>query len=106
MDNFQIRLERAAEDEQDMIKALRVVGKLPLTRAHRVYRYLCSAADPVIVAGVSQAVAEHVARELRESGAAVRIEPCSLSTPMVVEPKASDIYAWTPGRSLRKQGRP
>lgn len=64
-----------------MIKALRVAGKLPLTRSHRLYRYLCRAADPVLVAGADEAVAEHIARELRESGAAVTHRACSMSTP-------------------------
>lgn len=102
MRKFQVQIERVGENEAAMLRALRVVGKMNLVDAGRLYRLLAQTPG-VVAAGIDQAVATHIAEQLRGAGARVRVEASDLEMPMVLEPKAGILYQWGSARSLRKK---
>jgi hypothetical protein len=59
----------------------------------------------VVVAGVDEATAGHIAAALRESGAEVAVEPSSVDTPMLCAPMVNARFSWRgwgPFRVVRK----
>jgi hypothetical protein len=102
MRTFQVKVEQIGKDEIAMRRALRVFGRLPLATVDRLYAFLTES-PAVVVAGVEQPVAEHVASELRRAGARASVEPSSVPAPMVLEPKARTLYEWGSLKTLRKK---
>lgn len=102
MQKFQVQVEQVSTDEVAMLRALRVIGKMALADASRLYRFLAQTPG-VIAAGIDRAVAEHIAEQLRGAGARARVEPSTLQAPMVLEPKAGEQYQWGTARNLRKK---
>jgi hypothetical protein len=86
-----------------LMKSLRMVGGLGLGQARQLYRYLVVADDEqeryinlpcVLIAGIDRQVADHAANLLREAGATVEVEECSIPNPMLLSPQAAYRYGW------------
>lgn len=81
-------------NETPLLKTIRLVADLGAFDAALVFAYLRGRAPCVLVAGVSDEVAEHAANLLREAGAEVVVEASSLDVPTVLRPQADRRYRW------------
>lgn len=102
MPTFQVQVDRVPPSKEAMVRALRVIGKMPLATAGRLHQFLTHTPG-VVVAGIGKPAAEHIVEQLRGAGAEAHVAPSSLSVPLVLEPRAANVYRWGPARSLHEQ---
>lgn len=102
MSRHQIRVDDLPTDRNRMISAARLIGRLGLTEASDLVRHLEECGPSVVVAGIEQDVADHIAGVLREAGATVSIESSSIATPMLCAPAVNAKYTWGAFRSFKK----
>src|SRR5262245_16127300 len=95
MSKFQVKVTSAGTRVVPRIKTLRLLADLGLGEAKRLSDYLRDSAPCVLVAGVDREVADHAAGLLRESGAEVLVEQCSIEAPMLLCPEANQRYRWS-----------
>jgi hypothetical protein len=94
MSKYQIRLRTSVAREVALVRSLRLIGNLKLKQAHELATHVKRFSNSVVVAGIDESVASHLAAALRDAGAEVIVEPCSLSTPMVCTPTANAKFSW------------
>ncbi|MBZ5590529.1 MAG: hypothetical protein LAO05_18420 [Acidobacteriia bacterium] len=102
MSKQQIRIDQVPSDRVGFIRALRLIGQMGLKQATDVAAHLDRFRHSVVVAGIEPAVAAHISQVLRDAGAEVALEECSIGTPMVCSPTADAKYEWTASRLIRK----
>lgn len=95
MSTFQIHILSLGDQHTRLLKALRLVGDMDLYQARGLLDFLKTRDDSVLLAGVGEEVAEHVAGLLREAGASTRVAESSLDNPMLLSPNANRCYTWT-----------
>jgi hypothetical protein len=105
MTRYQIRLRELPADRVALVRALRLVGNLSLKQADDLARHLERFRKSVLVAGIEESTANHIAAALREAGAEVAVEPSSVDTPMLCTPMVNARFSWRgwgPIRLIRK----
>jgi hypothetical protein len=105
MNKYQIRLREFPADRVALVRALRLVGNLNLKHADDLARHLENHRRSVVVAGVDESTAGHIAAALRDAGSEVAIEPSSVDTPMLCSPVVNSKFSWRgwgPFRVVRK----
>ncbi len=100
MERFQVQLKDRPGDEIAFLKALRLVGGIPLSDAAKVYLHARKTPGAVIVAGVDEAVACHIAAAFHDFGTAAEVRPSSVRSPMICRPEANRAFVW--GASLTR----
>ena len=104
MPTFQVNITAVSDRAWfDLRKALQMVAGLGWLDARRLSRYVLAVdrnteqyihLPCVLVAGIDQTTADHVAGLLREAGATVSVEESTVRQPMLLCPKASQRYRW------------
>ena len=94
MSKYQVRLRKISGGDFAHVRALRLVGGLGLRQAHDLAKHLDRHSNSVVVAGVDEPVAHHLAAALNAAGAEAIIEGSSLATPMVCAPAANVKFKW------------
>src|SRR6186997_2715563 len=105
MTQYQVRLHELPADRVALVRALRLVGNLGLKRADDLARHLDRYRKSVLVAGIDESTAGHIAAALRDAGAEVAVEPSSVDTPMLCTPLVNAKFSWRgwgPFRLIRK----
>lgn len=102
MAKHQVRITQIPSDRVQFIKALRLVGQLSLKQANDLANHMARFRDSVLIAGIEPSVADHLSEILRQSGAEVLVEECSIETPMLCCPTANTKFQWTAFRTLKK----
>ncbi len=105
MSKHQIRLHEHSKDRVAIVQALRLIGNLGLKQADDLARHLDRFRNSVLVAGVDEPTANHIAAALREAGAEVAVEASSVDTPMLCTPMVNARFRWRgwgPFRVIRK----
>ena len=95
MTKHQIRLSQVPANRRRFIRALRLIGGMPLKQANDLAIHVGRFRNTVVVAGIDAGVAAHVSDVLRTAGAEVVVEPSSIDTPMLCAPAANEKYKWT-----------
>lgn len=98
MDRYQVALASLPGEDIVFIKTLRIIGKLSLADATKVYAYAKECPRAVLVAGIDRDVADHIARYFADAGIAVVVQASALTTPMTCAPEANTAYRWRPWR--------
>ncbi len=93
MPGFQVRVTGVGKEAP--LRSLRLIADINLREARALSDYLRVHAPCVLVAGVSQEVADHAAELLRESGCAAAAEKSSLEHPMLLCPAANQRRKWS-----------
>lgn len=94
MSKFQVQVVSVSSKTVPLVKTLRLVADLGLAEANSLSDYLQQHTPCVLMSGINQEVADHVAKLLREVGANIRVETSSIETPMLLYPKANERYKW------------
>jgi hypothetical protein len=105
VNKYQIRFLELPTDHVALVRALRLVGNLNLKQADDLSRHLDRFRKSVVVAGIDESTAGHIAAALRDAGAEVAVEPSSVDTPMLCAPMANARFSWRrwgPFRIVRK----
>lgn len=105
MAKFQIRLRELPTDRIALVRALRLIGNLGLRQADDLARHVDRFRKSVLVAGVDESTAGHIAAALRNAGAEVEMESSSVDTPMLCTPMVNSKFSWQgwgPFRLIRK----
>ena len=105
MNKYQIRLRELPPDRIAFLRSLRLVGNLGLRQADDLARHLDRFRHSVLVAGVEQGTADHIAASLIDAGAKVEVETSSVDSPMLCTPTVNDKFrwgGWGPFRLIRK----
>lgn len=97
---YQVEVARVPADGVEIVKALRLVGRMSLREASDVHAYLVEAQGGTVVAGVELTVAEHIARELVTAGAAAVVVESSVRSPSRCNPVVAKKFSWTRLRSI------
>ncbi|HET7268182.1 MAG TPA: hypothetical protein VFJ15_08740 [Oleiagrimonas sp.] len=98
----QVRIRELPADHVRFLRALRLIGDMDLKQATQLSSYLRGVSNPVVTAGLQPDVAEHIADALREAGASVVVEDCSIDTPMLCCPPANEKFVWSLFRGILK----
>ena len=102
MSRFQVEIVGTPSDEIPFVAALRTVGRMRLADAAAVYRHTYNTGHTVLVAGIDQETAAHIASTFRTAGIEAAVKPSSLNTPMVCFPNANVPYRWNALRNVVK----
>jgi hypothetical protein len=105
MNKYQVRLRELPADRVAFLRSLRLVGNLGLKQADDLARHLDRFRKSVLVAGVEESTAGHIASSLIEAGAEVDVEISSVDSPMLCTPTVNDKFRWQgwgPFRLIRK----
>lgn len=96
MSKYQVTVKTVPENIVPLVKFLRLVAALGLKDAKDVADFLRSSGSDgcVLVAGVEQEVADHVAALFHEAGGNAKVEQSSIVAPMFLWPKANEKYTW------------
>lgn len=100
MDRYQVALNGFPGSEVAFVSAMRVVGKISLADASRVFRKASNAKRTVLVAGIDLSVAEHIAAVFTAAGIPVTVHPSSVTSPMICRPQAEVAYRITAARMV------
>ncbi|HEY7639153.1 MAG TPA: ribosomal protein L7/L12 [Steroidobacteraceae bacterium] len=106
MSKYQVRLRELPADRVALVRALRLIGNLRLKQADDLARHLDRYRKSVVVAGIDEPTAGHIAAALRTAGGEVAVEPSSIDTPMLCTPTVNARFAWRgwgPVRVIRPQ---
>ena len=95
MNKYQVRIRRISGNDVAHVRALRLIGSLNLRQAYDLAKHLDRHPNSVVVAGVDEPVANHLAAAFNAAGAEALIEASSLGTPMVCAPTANVKFKWT-----------
>jgi hypothetical protein len=107
VNKYQIRFRELPTDRVALVRALRLVGNLNLQQADDLARHLERYRKSVVVAGIDESTAGHIAAALRDAGSEVVIEPSSVDTPMLCTPIVQAKFSWRgwgPFHIIRKAG--
>ena len=88
MERFQVELQDFPGEQIAFVKALRVVGKVSLSDAARIYVHARNAKGTVIVAGIDMDVARRIAMTFSDAHVRVQVRPSSITTPMICRPQS------------------
>jgi hypothetical protein len=105
VNKFQIRLSELPTDRIALVRALRLVGNLGLKQANDLALHVGRFPQSVLVAGVDESTAGHIAAAFKDVGAEVAVEPSSIDTPMLCTPMVNAKFSWRgwgPFRLIRK----
>jgi ribosomal protein L7/L12 len=102
MSTKQIRVSEVPADRVKFIRALRLVGNMALKQANDLAIHLHRFRNCVVVAGIGDEAAQHIATELRAAGADVVVEECSIDTPMLCCPPAAVRFVWSRFQLIKK----
>jgi hypothetical protein len=102
MSKHQICVNKVPADRTTFIKTIRLAGRLELKQALDLTVHLERYRRSILVAGIDLPVAEHLAGALRDTGAEVDVQDCSIQTPMLCVPQVNVRYVWGAFRSIRK----
>lgn len=94
MSKFQIRVILIGSNQAPLVRTICLVSDLGAFDSALVFAYLRDRAFCVLVAGVNDEVAEHIANLLREAGVEVVVEASSLESPTVLRPQVDRRYRW------------
>lgn len=96
MSKYQVTVTTVPDNIISLVKSLRLVADLGLKDAKDVADFLRSSGSDgcVLVAGVEQEVADHVAALFHEAGGNAEVQESSIVAPMLLCPKANEKYAW------------
>lgn len=97
---YQVDVASVPADGAEIVKALRLVGRMSLREARDVHAYLVESGGGTVVAGVALTVAEHIARELVTVGAAAVVAESSVRSPSRCDPAAAAKLTWTRLRAI------
>lgn len=97
---YQVDVARVPADGAEIIKALRLVGRMSLREASDVHVHLVRSRGGTVVAGVELTVAEHIARELAAAGADAVVAESSVRSPSRCDPAVVEKLTWTRLRSI------
>jgi hypothetical protein len=97
---YQVDVDRVPSNPIGFVKALRVIGKMSLADASAVHAHLVRCGGGTVVAGVEQAIAEHIERELVAAGAAASVVETSVRSPSSCNPLVATMFAWSALRRL------
>jgi hypothetical protein len=102
MSRHQICVNRVPADRANFIKTLCLAERLELKQALDLTVHLERYGHSILVAGIDLPVAEHLAKALRETGAAVDVQVSSIQTPMLCVPQVNARYVWGAFRDIRQ----
>jgi hypothetical protein len=105
VNKYQIRFRKLPTDHVAFVRALRLVGNLKLKQADDLARHVERYRKSVVVAGIDESTAGHIAAALNRAGSEVAIEPSSVDTPMLCMPIVNARFnwrGWGPLRVIRK----
>ena len=96
MSKYQVTVTTVPDNIVSLVKSLRLVADLGLKDAKDVADFLRSTGSDgcVLVAGVEQDVADHVAELFHQAGGNAEVQESSIVVPMLLCPKANKKYAW------------
>jgi ribosomal protein L7/L12 len=92
MRKYQVRVQSVADEVVPLVGSLRLLADLGLGDTKELSDYLSMFPPCLLVAGVNQEVAEHVAQLLEQAGASASVEESSIDDPMLLCPEANDCY--------------
>jgi hypothetical protein len=105
VNKYQIRVLELPTNRVALVRALRLVGNLNLKQADDLARHLDRYRKSVVVAGIDESTAGHIAAALADAGAEVAIESSSVDSPMLCTPMVNARFSWRgwgPFRVVRK----
>jgi ribosomal protein L7/L12 len=96
MSKYQVTVTSVPDNVVSLVKSLRLVADLGLKDAKDLADYLSRSSSDgcVLVAGIGQGVADHIALLFREAGGAAEVKESPIQAPMLLCPKADEKYAW------------
>jgi ribosomal protein L7/L12 len=95
MAKYQVTVTAVSDQIVSLVKSLRLVGDLGLKDAKDIADYLSANLPCVLVAGIDQEVADHIAGLLRDAGTTARAEESPLTAPLLLCPGANHRYRWS-----------
>ncbi len=102
MNKYEVQIVSVPATRARAVRALRVIGRMPLHRAIALYELASAGGDVVAAAGLDRHVAEHVVEQLEAGGVRARAVESAARVPMVADPNVNRIYRWGPLRMLRR----
>ncbi len=102
MTKYQIEINEVAENQSKYLKALRLIGNIGLGEAKNMAEQTKRFKDTIVVAGVDEKVAQHIAQQLEEAGPKVSVNESSIDHPMTWEPIVNAKYVWTSLRTIKQ----
>ena len=96
MRKCQVTVTSVPDNVVSLVKSLRLVADLGLKDAKGLADYLRESSSDgcVLVAGIGQGVADHIASLFREASGAAEVEESPIQAPMLLCPKADEKYVW------------
>ena len=96
MNKYQITVTTVPDNIVPFVKSLRLVANLRLKDANDLADFMRSnrSESYVLLAGVDQEVADHVAVLIHKAGGNAEVARSSIAAPMLLCPKAKEKYAW------------
>lgn len=101
MQKHQVRLLRLNDDNDELVRALRLIGRIDLKHAHDIAMHLKQTPRCVVVAGIDLDVADYIAQVLNTAGCDANVEPSAIDSPMLCTPDANVMYEWGALRTVR-----
>ena len=92
MERYQIELEGFPGEEVAFIKTMRLIGKISLADAAKVFTFASNSKHAVLVAGLDRRVAEYIAGEFSKVKIATAVKVSSIASPMICRPQADITY--------------
>ena len=89
---YEVVVERFPEKYIPVLRELRQWGGFGLKEAKELCEYLQSSCPCVLLAGVTQEVAEDLSQRLVNAGASASVRASSSQNPMLVYPRLDDRY--------------
>lgn len=100
---YEVVVEQLPENHIPVLREFRRWRGLGLKAAKELYGYVQSNCPCVLIAGVTQDVAENLSRQLADAGATTAVQVSTLETPMTIDPRSDDryVYHWFSGLQRR-----
>ncbi|MGH8124781.1 MAG: ribosomal protein L7/L12 [Rhodanobacteraceae bacterium] len=101
---YQVDLDGPFQDKTSVVKALRTIGGLSLKKANDIFLYMHASKHVTVIAGVTNDVAEEIARNLRASGLGTTVAVSSVASPMLVDKSVEQVFVWGKSHRLTRKG--
>lgn len=100
MERYQVGLEDFPGEQIAFIRTLRIIGRISLPDAPRIFDYANNSKEAVLVTGIDKVVADPIAAVFVDARIRVSVRPRSLGTPMIRWPHANTPYKWSGSRRV------
>lgn len=100
VERYQVELKDFPGDQKIFVRVFRIVGRISLSDAVKVYVQASNSTRTVLTAGIEKHVADHIAQSFAEAHIDVVVKDSSISTPMICRPQANATYRWSSTRNV------